>query len=243
MIGMRTNRVLRFIWVGGLVAFVVLVLYPVSYRTTQIIEVGMILALWAGAAYWTRKSKWCLALIVAIVVGPGICLILPARGINNSSLRNTYVKALCSYEGTRYWWGGENLIGIDCSGLVRRAMINALVKEGVRTLNGRALRSAVEMWWYDTSARALRDGYRNQTVKLTDAASINTLDHSLLQAGDIAVTENGVHVMAYVGQNIWIEADPAIGKVVKVKTPSEDNGWFKAPVQVMRWGWFLNGGK
>jgi hypothetical protein len=44
--------------------------------------------------------------------------------------------------------------------------------------------------------------------------------------------------MAYIGENIWIEADQKIGKVIKVTAPNEENGWFKQPVQILRWKWF-----
>jgi cell wall-associated NlpC family hydrolase len=201
----------------------------------QIAEITALLVLWPTALYLTRKSKVFFTLVMVLIVTPAIFFILPARNCDAAPLRRAYVEALCSYEETRYWWGGENHIGIDCSGLVRRALIDALIKQGVLTLDAGSLRNAAQMWWYDASARALRDGYRHQTVNLTSAASINTLDHSLLSPGDIAVTANGVHVLAYVGQSVWIEADPQIGKVVKVAAPSKDNGWLKMPVLILRW--------
>ena len=108
------------------------------------------------------------------------------------------------------------------------------------TLNGGEVRKAAEMWWHDSSARALRDGYRGWTTNVISAESINSLDHSVLRPGDIAVTANGVHVLAYTGDNVWIEADPGAGKVIKVAAPSEDNSWLKVPVQVLRWEWFLD---
>ncbi|MFN2599036.1 MAG: NlpC/P60 family protein, partial [Pyrinomonadaceae bacterium] len=50
-------------------------------------------------------------------------------------MRRAYIASLESYEGTRYVWGGENSRGIDCSGLVRRGLINADFHEGVVTAN------------------------------------------------------------------------------------------------------------
>lgn len=55
--------------------------------------------------------------------------------------------------------------------------------------------------------------------------------------GDFAVTSDGVHVMAYIGDQTWLEADPDVKKVIKVKAPS-DNPWFSEPVNVMRWAQF-----
>jgi hypothetical protein len=49
------------------------------------------------------------------------------------------------------------------------------------------------------------------------------------------LTADGIHVLGYIGENTWIEADPGIHKVIKVKTPADDNIWFTVPVSVMRW--------
>ena len=53
----------------------------------------------------------------------------------------------------------------------------------------------------------------------------------------MAVTSNGVHVLAYVGDSTWIEADPSalVGyKVVQIKAPTS-NAWFNTPVHIVRW--------
>lgn len=59
-------------------------------------------------------------------------------------------------------------------------------------------------------------------------------DHSLLKPGDLAVTDDGVHVMAYLGDRAWIEADPHAHQVIEVILPS-DNPWFRMPVVFVRW--------
>ena len=48
------------------------------------------------------------------------------------------------------------------------------------------------------------------------------------------VTANGMHVLAFLGNGLWIEADPGEMKVLRVKVPS-NNPWFSAPVQLVRW--------
>jgi hypothetical protein len=82
----------------------------------------------------------------------------------------------------------------------------------------------------------LRDGYRGWTAELFRQASVADADHSKLKPGDLAVTADGVHVMAYLGTNTWIEADPDEHKVVEVVLPT-DNPWFKTPVAFVRWKW------
>lgn len=58
--------------------------------------------------------------------------------------------------------------------------------------------------------------------------------------GDMAVTSSGVHVLAYLGERTWIEADPNElqgNRVIRVKTPTR-NAWFNMPVHIMRWRQF-----
>jgi hypothetical protein len=105
---------------------------------------------------------------------------------------------------------------------------------GLKTLNPQPLRKALELWWYDCSARALRDEYRGFTSRLLTAQSINSIDSARLPPGSIAVTSDGIHILAYIGDARWIQADPGLGKVVEISVPA-DNKWFKVPVQLVRW--------
>ena len=52
-------------------------------------------------------------------------------------LREEYIASLRRYTGKKYVWGGEGMLGVDCSGLIRRGMIDALFCRGVRTLRFR----------------------------------------------------------------------------------------------------------
>ena len=95
--------------------------------------------------------------------------------------------------------------------------------------------NAVELWWFDCSAKALMNNYRDFTKSRFQAESINKLDHNKLEPGDFAVTVDGVHTLVYLGNKQWIEADPGIGKVITVTVPVENNGWFDLPVQILSW--------
>lgn len=145
-----------------------------------------------------------------------------------------YVKALRGYDGVRYVWGGEGFLGMDCSGLVRKGLIRGEFGLGFRTLDGHLIRDAIALWWHDSSALALRDGFRGRTRELFREDGISLAATGRLRAGDLAVTADGVHVMAYLGDHKWIAADPGVGKVVQITLPTE-NPWFSVPVVFVRW--------
>ena len=48
------------------------------------------------------------------------------------------------------------------------------------------------------------------------------------------MTESGVHTLAYLGGQTWIEADPDAGRVLQAQVPSK-SPWFNEPVKIMRW--------
>ncbi len=113
-------------------------------------------------------------------------------------------------------------------------MIWGQANHGLRTLNGGLIRDAVWLWWDDCPAKDLIDGRRARTRVLFEAQSVVNADHEKLKPGDLAVTANGVHVLAYLGNRVWIEADPTEGKVIEVFMPTE-NPWFDEPVVFVRW--------
>ena len=53
--------------------------------------------------------------------------------------------------------------------------------------------------------------------------------------GDLAVTSDGIQVLAYVGSQRWIEADPDEMKVITVRAPAMAFRWFNVPVDIVRW--------
>jgi cell wall-associated NlpC family hydrolase len=160
---------------------------------------------------------------------------LPGSRIEGKEVRNDYVRRLVKFEGTKYIWGGESSRGIDCSGLPRRALRDALLAYGIRHANGKAFRAYLEQWWFDASAKALSEGYRSYTQPIGLNGTIREMDYRPLLPGDLAVTLSGIHVLVYMGEGRWLQADPEIGKVVLLNGRKEDNGWFNTPVTVHRW--------
>jgi cell wall-associated NlpC family hydrolase len=159
---------------------------------------------------------------------------LPARPVQTESLAQDYCRGLRFFRGVRYVWGGEGLLGVDCSGLVRQGLIWGQVRHGLRELNDQPIRNAMWLWWNDCSAQDLRDGFAGLTRECFRAESILEADHAQLQPGDLAVTASGVHVMAYLGNRTWIEADPGSHKVIEIALPTA-NTWFRLPVVFVIW--------
>ena len=223
------------LWIVLWLITIALLLYPIENRPLRI---GLILStfgVWFGCLYfgWRKPIvRFVLLLGTFIIIG---FLIFPGRHFKTERLRSEYVESLRYYEGTRYVWGGENKLGIDCSGLVRAGLIKATFQEGLTTLNPGLVRYSLSLWWHDSTAKALGNEYRHQARRVLTVGGINEMDQTKILPGDIAVTVSGVHVLAYLGSGQWIEADPTIGKVITVQVPAAENPWLQEPVNILRW--------
>jgi len=233
--GRLIRIVLRVSWAAAVIIFALCALYPVGTATTRAAGVVSLALLWVGLVIALWKYRWWRWLVPAVTLAVAVFLLLPARAYSREDLGQKYVVCLRRYEGVRYVWGGENALGIDCSGLVRRGLMDALFLEGLRTFNPGLVREAISLWWNDTTARVLGEGEGPTAVLNIAAPQINLLDHAALLPGDLAVTESGIHVLAYLGDQTWIEADPAAERVILAKVPSQDNPWLSTPVKIVRW--------
>jgi len=162
-------------------------------------------------------------------------VLLPGHSYNKSELRSEYVRSLQAYLGTPYVWGGGNHLGIDCSGLVERALVDAYLKRALLTANPALAREAISLWWHNRSARALGEGYRDDTRLLREERELNTADYSQMEPGDLAVLSDGIHVLAYVGSQTWIEADPLSMRTIVAKAPRNTDAYFSMRVRLVRW--------
>jgi hypothetical protein len=208
--------------------------FPIKFASLRLLLVLGVLGLWLGALLLFWRVKLVRAIVLIAMLFTVALLASPGREYSRRDLRSRYVAALQTYDATPYVWGGESRRGIDCSGLVRRGLIDANLRTGIATLNPTLVRTALSLWWHDASAKAMMEEYRGATRKLFSVSSLNALDDSQLMAGDFAVTSNGVHTLAYIGNKTWIEADPGPMRVIKVRVPSR-NAWFSMPMQIMRW--------
>lgn len=131
------------VWAAAFAVLLVALVYPISIGVIRLFVVVAVPTLWICAVLLVRRRKT-IAVIIALA---GLLVLgfaaLPGRRLDPVKLRRTYVDELRRYEGSRYVWGGENRRGIDCSGLVRRALINAHMRLAVSTLNPTGLRTGL----------------------------------------------------------------------------------------------------
>jgi hypothetical protein len=225
------------VWIVLIILCVFLWYYPVTNVSVRVGTITTFLGVCGGLLWlaWPKRVlRW---LIGGFYLAVAIFLILPGRRLpeDRQPLRTAYIEAMKSYTGCRYAWGGEGRMGIDCSGLIRRGMEDALMKEGVETLNSTLVRMALDLYWNDTTAAEMKRGYNGRTFPVTQCESLNALDYEPLVPGDLAVTDDGVHVMAYLGNKSWVAADPGEGAVTLFSIPEKKNAYFDRPMTICRW--------
>lgn len=222
-------------WRVSALLLIVLIAFPINRGVFRCAVIGLVAVVWLGGIILTWRRRW----ISLVILGLGAAVILfvltPGGAYDPNDLREEYVRSLSRFEGARYCWGGENRLGIDCSGLVRWGLINACLREGVTTGRPILVRRAIFLWWNDCSADALKNGCYDTTRYINTEKSVNDIDTTHILPGDCAVTVDGVHVMAYLGDGEWIEADPDLHRVYRTRVPDTGNRWFSLPVTVVRW--------
>jgi hypothetical protein len=229
------RQFLRVIFMAGITGLIALAFHPYH---DAVLRYGLPLSLLAFVSvglllFWDRKIRRIVLLAVPVV--GAVPFLLPGKPVPPEELSYRYVSALGRMQGTPYLWGGESRGGIDCSGLPRRALRDALMDIGIGTGNGTAFREWARQWWYDTSARAMAENYRGFTRPLGVAGKLRDLDFDQLSSGDLAVTGDGRHVMVYFGHGKWIQADPGREKVIIEDPLLDRNSWFDSYVTLHRW--------
>jgi hypothetical protein len=230
-----TRRLFWLLWIAGITLLIAIWLHPVSDDRTRLAGAVLFPFLWAFTIGLVWRYRTMRILAVLFTIAAAFFLILPGRSNRDPSiLRQDFASSLQRYIGTPYYWGGESPKGIDCSGLMRRGLIDGLFLRGLRSADPGLVRYAIWLWWHDCTAADLGSG-RGDTTRLFTVKSVNSTDLSRLLPGDLAVTTSGAHVIAYLGDRSWIEADPTIGRVIIVKAPSQENPWFSTPMNIVRW--------
>lgn len=234
------ERIKRYLLLSSLPLFPLAFLFcwysPVINTTIRQATIVFALLTLCRLLYSVRKTRWLLWTIIAILTVFTVWLVSPSKPPHNrTQLRTAYTDAMLSYRDCPYMWGGEGRFGIDCSGLMRRGLEDALIQQGLLHLNPSLVREGISLWWNDTTAREMGRGYGGRTRVIATCRMLNDFDHSQLQPGDMAVTTSGIHVMAYLGNHQWIAADPGPDKVVTFTIPEKENAYFSTPMTLVRW--------
>lgn len=226
----------RLVWLllaGQLLVFGGLLLYPINSIMVRVPTLALVPIIWLTVVALVSPLRWLRNAVLALPVIACVALTFPGRFIDEDDLRQRIVVALRSYEGVTYVWGGENGMGIDCSGLVRRARRDAEWSSAWARADAGAARRALSLWWNDQSAKAMGENEGATTVPLGTVPKLADCPRGRYRPGDFAVL-GGVHVLAALGDGVWIEADPALGKVVILR-PGDTNAWLHQPAQLTRW--------
>jgi hypothetical protein len=231
---MTRKRVLLAASCFFLGSLIYLSLQVVATRLTRLLSVACVLAaLIAVTAFvWDRRSAKIAYLVVLGLVALFILFPVPQH-TSARALSQSYCSALRGYRGVKFIWGGECRRGIDCSGLARRAFIDACVGTGLRNLDPALLRLAFAVWSRDASAGMIGRGYYSMTFPVTEGLSINQLHGRVLQPGDMAVVRDH-HVLIYLGDSAWIQPEITTRRVLEMKAPNHDQ-WFTPPAKFVRW--------
>jgi hypothetical protein len=206
------SRLIVFLSSAGALGLLIIVPYRTSLVRLILIALWVLVGFSLLILLWRRKGWRTLLLLVmasfsAFVLSPG------RTRTDAPRLRQRFVRLLETYDGVWYVYGGENHRGIDCSGLVRAAMVRALVDEGISSTDPALLRAAFTLWWRDTNALQLGKGGRGLTLPIGDGLPMPMRSAPNLRPGDLAVTTSGSHVLAALDDHRWIEADPDVGRV------------------------------
>ena len=231
----------RLLALAAIPLIICAVFHPVNNGTLRLITIGAIVIPVLALLLWSWSDRLRRTVLISCISLGLLPLILPSRPVDAKALHQHYIQALTRFEGTRYHWGGETFTGIDCSGLPRRALQQAMLRQGLKQFNGGLIRKAVFHWWFDASAEALATEYRNYALPLnrpTETDSTNTIrsmTYDELNPGDFAVTGDRQHLIVYLGNGQWIQADPGTGRVITLNGYQDENPWFYSSVTMHRW--------
>jgi len=77
-------------------------------------------------------------------------------------------------------------------------------------------------------------------VPIGDGEFSKLSNHATILPGDLAVTESGSHVLAYLGDETWIEAEPNVGGTHIFQLSGRFAELSDEMVRFVRWRWLAS---
>lgn len=210
--------------------------YPVggsSSRVAEVIFAGAWLVESIGLAWRHRWLRWTLLALCALAA---LFVTMPGRQrFDRMELRQQTVLALKHYAGVRYFRGGENRLGMDGAGLVRRGAIDALFRCGLQQGNPVLVRRAAVLWWQGGGVRELLGGAGGKAQRLYEVKTMAGMDDSRLHPGDFAMAQNGTWAGCFLGNHLWIHAGADTVNVTLANLCAAGVSPVQGPVMLLRW--------
>lgn len=150
--------------------------------------------------------------------------------------RAAIIAAAKTYAGTRYVWGGESSRGIDCSGLIRCAYRDAAVTLAIRHFSPPLARRATGLWWRDQAARDFENSGAIAGRRIAVLPTLRGETPASVLPGDVAIVGDGLHVLLYLGEQRWIQADPSSHTVHEDDSRTSRNIWLNGTATILRPG-------
>lgn len=95
----------------------------------------------------------------------------------------------------------------------------------------------------DCLADCVWDGAHGEMELVADYPTLRAIDYSTLNPGDVAAF-HGVHVVAYLGDGLWMDSDPQHNGVARIRLEDKNklDPWFSGRVRILRWKTLADGG-